>query len=93
MNGDAPTAIAGSGLSGVSADPGFLDTVLDMIRVGGPVVLILIAFSVFALAVVLIKVWQFRSARLFDRRMPRRVLALYRGGNEAGKQRVRVKRL
>lgn len=63
-------------------DPGPLETALEMLQVGGPVVMILIAFSVFALTIVLLKIWQFRAARVFDAKQPRRLLALYKAGNE-----------
>ena len=44
------------------AGPGLDDTALDLLALldlGGPVVLILLAMSVFALAIVLLKSWQF----------------------------------
>lgn len=81
MNGDALT-IARAAVP-PQADSGFLEAVLEMVRFGGPVVAILVAFSVFALAILLIKAWQFRAARLSDRKTPRRLLALYRSGNAA----------
>ena len=82
MNNDLSQAAGSPALLSVPADPGLVETALEMARVGGPVVAILIAFSVFALSIVLLKAWQFRAARLFDRARPRRLLALYRAGNE-----------
>ncbi|MEX2454022.1 MAG: MotA/TolQ/ExbB proton channel family protein [Rhodospirillaceae bacterium] len=67
---------------GIPTEPGTLDVALEMIQVGGPVVLILIAFSIFALTIVLLKAWQFGAARVFDLKQPRRLLALYRTGKE-----------
>lgn len=48
---------------------------------GGPVVLLLIAMSIFALAIVIAKVWQFRRVRINDRRTARSALKIYRTGN------------
>jgi len=48
---------------------------------GGPVVLILGVMSVFALTIVLVKLWQFRVQRIAERRSVDEALALYRGGH------------
>jgi biopolymer transport protein ExbB len=62
---------------------GTLDQGWEILQAGGPVVAILLFLSVVALAIVLVKLWQFRAARLGDRRTPRRALALYRAGRSA----------
>ena len=62
------------------AEPGAAGNLLDMILAGGPVVMILIAFSVFSLSIILLKAWQFHTARIFRPRLARHVLALYRAG-------------
>lgn len=48
---------------------------------GGPVVLILGVMSVFALTIVLVKLWQFRVLRIAERRSVDEALALYRAGH------------
>jgi biopolymer transport protein ExbB len=62
------------------ADPGLLDRALDLLQAGGPVVLILLACSLVALSIVLMKLWQFRALRLGDRGRARDAVALLRGG-------------
>ena len=67
-----------------TADPEVAATITDralqLLDSGGPVVAILGVMSVIALAILLIKLWQFRSARLGDRRTPQQVLWLYQSG-------------
>ena len=50
------------------------------LEAGGPVVAVLLAMSVFALAVVLLKLYQFRRARIRDRAPVREALRLHRSG-------------
>lgn len=47
----------------------FLDIsgAVELLRVGGPVVAVLMLLSVFGLAIILLKLWQFASLRLGDR--------------------------
>ncbi|MDZ7752783.1 MAG: MotA/TolQ/ExbB proton channel family protein [Gammaproteobacteria bacterium] len=52
----------------------------ELLATGGPVVAILLAMSVTALTIVLVKLWQFSAARLGDRETAHRALALYRSG-------------
>ncbi|MEM9765588.1 MAG: MotA/TolQ/ExbB proton channel family protein [Pseudomonadota bacterium] len=52
----------------------------ELAQAGGPVIAILAAMSVFALAIVLAKLFQFTGARIGDRRSARDALALYRTG-------------
>lgn len=40
---------------------GLLDTLVDLVSIGGPVVWILLAMSVLALAIIVVKLWQFRG--------------------------------
>ncbi|MDN3516665.1 MotA/TolQ/ExbB proton channel family protein [Aquisalimonas lutea] len=56
------------------------DRLLDFFGAGGPVLLILAAMSVVALAILLVKLWQFRSARVGDTRRATEALTLYRQG-------------
>ena len=51
------------------------------LRLGGPVVLILLAMSVFALAIVFLKVYQFRTLRIGDTGAVREALAHWRSGS------------
>ncbi|KAA5604124.1 MotA/TolQ/ExbB proton channel family protein [Roseospira marina] len=53
---------------------------VDMVVGGGPVVLILVSLSVVAVAIVLLKLWQFRAARLGQTRVARDALRLYTTG-------------
>ena len=57
-----------------------LDQVVNLIQAGGPVVMILIVMSVFALALILLKLWQFQVSGVNERRRSRRAVALYRAG-------------
>lgn len=54
---------------------------LTMLQLGGPVVAILLAMSIVALAITFLKLWQFRAARLGDRRTARSALNIYRVGS------------
>lgn len=60
--------------------PETLDEISAMLAAGGPVVLVLIAMSVVALAIVLVKLWQFHAARLGERDRVRLALTLVRAG-------------
>jgi len=53
---------------------------LTMLINGGPVVLILVSLSIVAVAIVLLKLWQFHAARLGQTRVARDALALYTAG-------------
>lgn len=57
-----------------------LDEAARMFEAGGPVVAILAAMSVFMVAIVLAKLWQFAAARTEDRRPGRAALALFHAG-------------
>src|SRR3546814_6884242 len=59
---------------------GVADRLLAFFAAGGPVVLILLACSVVALAIVLLKFWQFHAARLGDRRQAAEAVVLLRRG-------------
>jgi biopolymer transport protein ExbB len=59
---------------------GYLDQAIGLLDVGGPVVVVLLAMSVFALAILLSKSWQFRSQRVGHTAPARRALLLYRQG-------------
>lgn len=61
-------------------DPALVEWARDFLDAGGPVVLILGAMSVVALAIILVKLWQFAAARAWDRRTARRAVALHRSG-------------
>lgn len=80
----APADLAGTVPSdAVAAAPGALDQALALIQAGGPVVVILLVFSVVALAVFIMKLLQFQSARLWDRRFVEPVLTQARNGRLA----------
>ena len=63
-----------------SSAAGMQQQILEVIEAGGPVVVILLAFSVAAVAIVLAKLWQFRVARLGDARPARQALQLWQRG-------------
>lgn len=56
------------------------ERLLQFLGAGGPVVAILIVMSVLALTIVVAKLWQFRAARVADRRTAREALTLYQAG-------------
>jgi len=77
----ADVAAADPGLGGaLLGDGNLLDRLRDFLDAGGPVVLILIACSVVALAIILVKLWQFRAVRLGDQRRAPQAIALLRRG-------------
>ncbi|MAO92506.1 MAG: flagellar motor protein MotA [Rhodospirillaceae bacterium] len=61
-------------------DTTLLDRAYDFLQAGGPVVMILVAMSVIALAIILVKLLQFRNARLNDLKPAKTALALWRAG-------------
>jgi len=63
--------------------PGPLDQALEIAQAGGPVVAILAVLSVLALAIILVKLWQFAACSVGDRSTARRALALHRSGRTA----------
>jgi len=58
----------------------YLAVLLDL---GGPVLLILLLFSVLALAVILLKIWQFAHQGIAAQAFARRALVRWRSGNTA----------
>jgi len=81
MQSDDPVVTAPSILPvGIDAISDGLASLGSLLQAGGPVVAILGALSVAALTIVLVKLWQFRSARIGDRATARRAVALYRAG-------------
>lgn len=77
MNPEAPAA-------GQPADPAALGTTADagLVALGGPVVAVLLLMSVFALAIVLLKAWQFWRLRLWQREFIGQAAELFRAGRE-----------
>lgn len=67
-----------------ASDPGLPPTIteraLELMQAGGPVVAILSAMSVVALAIVFVKLWQFHMARIGDRRSAQQAVWHYRSG-------------
>ncbi|MGF1614374.1 MAG: MotA/TolQ/ExbB proton channel family protein [Gammaproteobacteria bacterium] len=57
-----------------------LEPLAALLDAGGPVILILLALSVFTVALITVKLYQFRIARVGERRPTRRALELYRQG-------------
>lgn len=74
------TGIPETGLPGTEVEPGMLERGIELIQSGGPVVIILMGMSVIALAIVLVKLWQFHMSQVDDRQTARRALRLYRSG-------------
>ena len=57
---------------------------VDLLRLGGPVVAVLVAMSVIALAIVLLKCWQYASARAGKRRFIKPALDQWHSGDRQG---------
>ena len=57
-----------------------LERVLELLGLGGPVAMILIAMSVVALTIILAKLWQFSSVRIGNVRAAHDAFRLYRAG-------------
>jgi len=72
-------APAGS-VAGAGGEPGIAERALELLALGGPVVAILLAMSVVALAIVFLKLWQFRAARLGERATAHEALRLWHAG-------------
>lgn len=70
----------GSGPESGLSEAGRFDELFTYLEAGGPVVMILIVMSVFALAIILLKLWQFQSNRIGERHESLQALALYRRG-------------
>src|SRR3546814_13074014 len=96
-----------SGLDGVAAldaaaqaPPGTWEALLGMIELSGPAGVVIGLFSVAGLAIVLLKLWQFRSVRIGQRRFVEPALRHFRlgrrdaaprsGGRRGGKEGVRT---
>ncbi|WP_421708780.1 MotA/TolQ/ExbB proton channel family protein [Algihabitans sp.] len=83
LNPSAPEA-AGLNADGAFGDPAnppsLLEQGLELFQAGGPVVAILAVMSVVSLAIVFVKLWQFRAARLGDGRTAQEALWLWRTG-------------
>ncbi len=65
---------------GPFADGGLAGRLLAVLDSGGPVLTLLALLSVFTLTLILVKLWQFAAARLYDRRTLREALAAWRAG-------------
>ncbi len=63
------------------ANGGTVERLVAVLDTGGPVLTLLAILSVFTLALILIKLWQFAAARLFDRRSIPEAVAAWRDGN------------
>ncbi len=74
--GLAPASDVAGGEPGLPGET--LAGLQGLLEAGGPVVAILLVLSVIATAIVLLKLWQFRRARLGDRRRARDALRLHR---------------
>jgi len=79
MNEDSGSDGSGWGLP-LDASGDVATALLEFLRVGGPVVAILLVASVVALAIVFAKLLQFRVARIGNRRAAYEALALWRAG-------------
>jgi len=77
MNPEEPAA-------GQAPDPVAVASAADagLLALGGPVVAVLLLMSVFALAIVLLKVWQFWRLRLWQREFIGQAAELFRAGRE-----------
>lgn len=80
-----PTTVDPGAADPGAADPAMsaLDRTLELLQAGGPVVLILIGFSIVALAIIIVKLWQFGRIRIGDTKTARRAAQLYLRGKTA----------
>jgi len=62
----------------------YLAGLFDLLRLGGPVVAVLVAMSVAGLAIVLLKCWQYAAARVGKRRFITPALDQWRTGDHEG---------
>ena len=63
-------------------DATMLDALTGLFQAGGPVVAILLAMSVLAVTIVLVKVWQFKAAKIGNDPAVREALRLHRAGDK-----------
>jgi biopolymer transport protein ExbB len=77
----AEAGVQGLADGAVQPEPGMVGSALELIDAGGPVVIILLIMSVIALTIMLLKLWQFRAARLGERVAARKAVALFRQGH------------
>ena len=78
--GDAVVSADGLKETMMPAAEGSLGRALDLLQAGGPVVMILLAMSVLATAVILLKLWQFSRTNVSRSRNARKALHLYKDG-------------
>lgn len=76
----APVTMPVGDAVAATAPAGVLEQAWTFLVAGGPVVAVLLAMSVVALAIILVKLWQFRTVRIGERRQARHALALHRAG-------------
>lgn len=64
-----------------------LQSLMELLELGGPVVIVLMLMSIYGLAIVALKLWQFRSIRLGDRSFIEPTIEAWRNGDtqKAGK--------
>jgi len=60
--------------------PDLYEPLAHLLQAGGPVVLILLAMSVVALTIILLKLWQFHAVRPGERRIAMEALSLWKSG-------------
>lgn len=66
--------------TGTLPTEGGYDSILALLQAGGPVVAILIALSVLALAITFLKLWQFATVKIYSRQFVDEALAHWRAG-------------
>ena len=76
------TELAGEAAASLPPRTGIVDRAWELLSLGGPVSAILVAMSVLALTIVLVKLWQFHALRIGDFRAAQEALGLYRAGQE-----------
>ncbi len=67
----------------IASSPSVAERMLEWLELGGPVVFLLLAMSVVALTIVLVKLWQFRALRLSDLRPAQEAMRLHDVGRPA----------
>lgn len=64
-----------------ATENGFFNEFLSIVTAGGPVVVLLMALSLVAVTIVIVKLIQFRSARIGETKKAQRAIQFYRDGN------------
>lgn len=80
--GDETTSLIDS-VETLLVPEGAFDQLFSFLQAGGPVIVILLVLSVIALAIILLKLWQFATLRIGSRRFVEEALSHWRAGRRS----------